>query len=157
MPVEPNQFDDAALAEIRRNQEDPIVVYVIIRKSLNMGVGKIAAQVHHVAKILMLAFARLVNLYECCDWGSGQRVDQLNDKQRALHTITNKWIKSSFRTIILVANDKQWEKLKEEVNVFVVRDAGLTEVEPGSETVMSTWPMYKSQAPKIIQKLQTLK
>ena len=38
-----------------------------------------------------------------------------------------------------------------------VRDAGLTEVEPNSETVLVTWPIRRSEYPKILKRLQTLK
>jgi PTH2 family peptidyl-tRNA hydrolase len=145
MPVEQNQHDDEALAAIRRDQEDPIVVYLIVRKSLEMGAGKIAAQSHHAGKILMLRLDELL------------KKPSQSAEEMALIEITTKYLEHSFRTIVLVASDSQWQKLKDEVRVFIVRDAGLTEVEPGSETLMSTWPMYKSQAPKIIRKLQALK
>lgn len=146
MPVEPNQFDDEQLAEIRKNQLDPIVHYLIVRKSLGMGAGKIAAQCSHATKMLILAYNKLdANKYH------------LQYSELSLYEATKEWINTSFRTVVLVADDKQWEKIKEEVRVFIVKDAGLTEVAAGSETVLSTWPMYKSQAPKIIQKLQTLK
>lgn len=147
MPVEPNQFDDASLAEIRKTQEDPIVHYLIIRKSLNMGPGKIAAQCSHASKMLILAYKKLEEVGTL----------HLRASELVLHAITEEWLNKSFRTIVLVADDKEWEKLKEEVRVFVVKDAGLTEVAAGSETVISTWPMYKSQVPKIIKRLQTLK
>ncbi len=150
MPVEPNQHDDEALAAIRRDQEDPIVLYVIVRKSLNMGVGKIAAQVHHAAKIFLLGYFSIRKNYPSLSLPDMEIYEPLLN-------ITEKWIDSSFRTVLLVADDKEWEKLKEQVRVFIVRDAGLTEVAPGSETVMSTWPMHKSQAPKIIKRLQALK
>lgn len=146
MPVEPNHFDDAALAEIRKTQEDPIVHYLIVRKSLNMGPGKIAAQCSHASKMLILSYVEFK-----------QFKNPISEENYKLYTITKEWLEKSFRTIVLVADDKQWEKIKEDVRVFVVRDAGLTEVPEGSETVLSTWPMYKSQAPKIIKKLQTLK
>lgn len=150
MPVEPNQFDDEQLAEIRKNQPDPIVHYLIVRKSLGMGAGKIPAQCSHATKMLMLRYHSILKDYPSLSLTEMHTYDPLLN-------ITEEWINTSFRTVVLVADDKQWEKIKEEVRVFLVKDAGLTEVAAGSETVLSTWPMYKSQAPKIIQKLQTLK
>jgi len=64
---------------------------------------------------------------------------------------------SSYRKATLVADDKEWEKLKEQLWCFVVKDAGLTEVDPGTETVMALWPMRKSEVPKLVKRLQTLK
>lgn len=37
------------------------------------------------------------------------------------------------------------------------KDAGLTEVDPGTETVMALWPMRKSERPPLVKRLQTLK
>jgi PTH2 family peptidyl-tRNA hydrolase len=149
MPVEPNQHDNEALAAIRRDQEDPIILYVIVRKSLNMGVGKIAAQVHHAAKIFLLRHNAIRNDFSALPPAEMEIYEPLLN-------ITEKWIDTSFRTVLLVANDKDWEKLKDQLRVFIVRDAGLTEVEAGSETVMSTWPMKKSERPKLLRRLQVL-
>jgi peptidyl-tRNA hydrolase len=39
----------------------------------------------------------------------------------------------------------------------IVVDSGLTEVAPGSATVIGLWPMYRSEASKIVKRLQALK
>lgn len=146
MPIEPNPYDDEKLAQIRKDQEDPIVQYLIVRKSLGMGVGKIAAQTNHATKMLMLRYT-----YFCL------RNGYLDVEEMQKYLAIVDWIKESFRTVVLGANDKQWEKVKEDVDVFLVKDAGLTEVPAKSETAMSTWPMRKSTRPKILAKLQALK
>ena len=133
---------------LRANQEDPIVMYLIVRESLNMGIGKTAAQCAHASQMLQLKFQQ-AELVECYDW---------SPKPEHMRLYSD-WLARSFRKVVLKADDKEWEKIKLEFDnkhVLVI-DAGLTEVEPGSETVIGLFPMYKSQAPKIIKRLQVLK
>ena len=69
------------------------------------------------------------------------------------------WLISSFRKVVLKADDKEWAKIKadlEDGDVIVV-DAGLTEIEPGSETVIGMHPIHKSSVGKLIKRLQVLK
>lgn len=148
MPVEPNPYDRPDLLDLRKNQGDPIVVYIIVRKSLNMDVGKIAAQVGHGVGMLMGRYSEFEVV---------AHQTNLTDEEFPKWRITTEWLATSYRKIALEANDKDWEKIKDQVDVFLVKDAGLTEVASGSETVLVTWPMKKSDAPKIIQRLQTLK
>lgn len=57
------------------------------------------------------------------------------------------------------ADEKEWVKLKNDNDLYtvIVKDLGLTELEPDTETVIGVYPMFKSQAPKIIKRLQLLK
>ena len=144
MPVEPNLYDDAKLAEMRASQEDPLVQYIIVRKSLlkTMSRGKLGAQIGHAVGMHLLRYHHLKPMI-------------LKDGDKVANT--DAWIKQSFRKVVLVANDSKWEKIKEELDCFVVKDAGLTEVDPGTETVIALWPMLRRKAPKLIQKLQVLK
>ena len=146
MAVEQNPYDDKKLAEIRADQTDPLVMYLIVRESLNMGVGKIAAQCAHAAQMVLLRFQMLIQNQEALNQ---------NDREKLLNTQV--WVGESFRKVVLRADDKEWEKLKQEFDCFVVRDAGLTEVAPNTETVIGLWPMRKSTRPKILQRLQVLK
>lgn len=147
MPIEPNPYDRPDLLDLRKNQGDPIVIYLIVRKSLDMDIGKIAAQVGHGVMMLGGRYNHL----------SCVPKSELSEEELAKVRITTEWLETSYRKIAVVANDKDWEKIKDQLSVFLVKDAGLTEVEPGSETLMVTWPMKKSDAPKVIQRLQTLK
>lgn len=147
MPIEPNPYDRPDLLE---NQGDPLVLYIIVRKSLNMDVGKIAAQVGHGVGMLMGRFWQLSE-------EELEGTEELPEKESLKWQITSEWLATSYRKIAVEANDKDWEKIKEQLPVFLVKDAGLTEVDPGSETVLVTWPMKKSEAPKVIQRLQALK
>jgi PTH2 family peptidyl-tRNA hydrolase len=150
MPIEPNPYDRPDLLDLRKNQGDPIVLYIIVRKSLGMDVGKIAAQVGHGVGMLLGRYHDFESLQMVID-------REYLVANRWKIDITKEWLASSYRKVVLEANDKDWERLKEQLDVFLVKDAGLTEVDPGSETVLIPWPMKKSEAPKIIQRLQVLK
>jgi len=133
----------------RANQEDPIVMYLIVRESLNMSPGKLGAQCGHAAQIALIKYFDLLQ-EEMCNWDTSAQLP-----------IFREWLEGSFRKVTLTADDKEWEKVKEVfvegVMRFTVVDAGLTEIPAGSETVIAVWPLHKSQRPKILQKLQALK
>jgi len=139
----------------RANQEDPIIMYLIVRESLldSMSRGKIGAQCAHASQMLLLqwhefAMADLKSSY----YG-------LPPFSREVYELFQEWLDGSFRKVVLKADDKEWEKVKTMVplkNRVVVIDAGLTDVEPGSETVIGLCPMRKSTVPKIVKRLQLL-
>lgn len=147
MPVEPNPFDDEKLAAIRAEQKDPIVQYFVVRKSLEMSPGKIGAQCAHASAMFVLRYEEVRKSLPCvCAGGEEKmRID-----------MAKKWLEASFRKRVKKANDSQFERIKQELLVFVVRDAGLTEVDKGSETVLCTWPMLESRTPKFVMKLRNL-
>lgn len=130
----------------RSSQEDPIVMYFIVKESLNMSIGKTAAQCAHASQMLLLKYFNLQN-------------KDLTKSEIEQIDIFNDWLNSSFRKVVLRADDKEFEKIKLELKnkTVIVVDAGLTELEPGSETVIGLMPIYKSQVPKCIKKLQVLK
>lgn len=133
-----------AIAE-RATQTDPIVMYLIVRESLGMSVGKTAAQCAHASQILLLEYVSLTLHTNPCD-------------KPAKQVLFKEWLDTSFRKVVLRASDHQFRRMKKEVtDHIIVVDAGLTEIDPGSETVLGLWPMRKSQAPKYLQKLQVLK
>lgn len=139
----------------RANQEDPIIMYLIVRTSLEMSPGKLAAQVGHAVDMLRLKYQQIE---KSLDWVAIAHGDA--DKEQAeLCRLYRKWDDTSFRKVVLAGKDKDWSKIKEEFkdNMVLVIDAGLTEIEPGSETVIGLFPMFKTQAPKVIKKLQVLK
>ena len=84
-------------------------------------------------------------------------IEVIDSKELEQMTLARKWINESFRKVVLGGKKKDFDKIIKELPVFLVRDAGLTEVEPNSETVIATWPILKSTAPKCISRLQTLK
>ncbi len=149
MPIEPNPFDDARLAKIRAEQGDPIVQYFIVRTDLNMSVGKIGAQIAHGAEMFILRYTELKQVLNCLD------NKYIRPNERIVGMVDD-WLGSSFTKVVLGGKKKDFDKIISELNVFLVRDAGLTEVEPNSETVIVTWPMLKSTQPKCLARLQTL-
>jgi len=118
--------------------QDPYVMYIIVRKKLNMSVGKIAAQCAHGVQMVLLKYFNVEKSIP-----------------GPANTAMLKWIGGDYRKVVLAAKESEWEKVKE-LDCFVVRDAGLTEVEKGSETVIALWPMKKSERPKVIKKIQVL-
>lgn len=107
------------------------VVYVVVRESLGMSRGKIAAQTAHVMALL------------CHYDPSGM----------------SKWTRESNRKLIVKgADEKDWAKLQSSTfEGAVQRDAGLTEVDPGTETVVAFFPFEEVETPKLIKRLRLLK
>ena len=156
----------------RANQLDPIVMYLIVKESLSMSIGKTAAQCAHASQMLTLKYfsqkfkdqnsfgfcskTDLVTNILVADIVSNILVaDHLAMKSNDLF---EEWLNNSFRKVVLRASDHQFERMKKEItNHIVVVDAGLTEIESGSETVLGLWPMYRSTCPKYLTKLQVLK
>jgi len=148
MPVESNVYDTPEGITLRKDQDDPLVMYFIIRESLNMGKGKIGAQCAHAAQMIILKYAQLA---------IHKSTEILDDTEFKKYNITREWLEGSFRKVVLRADDKEFEKVKEQLDCFLVRDGGLTEIAAGSETVLVLWPMKKSERPKTIKRLQILK
>lgn len=166
--------DSPEAVEARASQEDPIVMYLIVHETLDMSTGKTAAQCAHASQMLTLKYfemkehsRKLQKRIVHPDTKSG--LDPINadvEDAKALYALTapflsimGEWLNSSFRKVVLRADDKEWIKLKEEFknSMVLVVDAGLTEIAAGSETVIGLWPMRKSQRPKLVQRLQVLK
>jgi len=150
MPVEPNKYDDAHLIRERAEQEDPIVQYYIVLKN-EMTVGKIGPQVAHAADMFRSgweAHKEKMNRVVKLQWGG---------KDLTKYKTTEQWYESSYRKVFKVGTPKDFEKIKDsDTWVFLVRDAGLTEVKAGTETVLVTWPMKRSETPKLIHKLRLM-
>ena len=141
--------------QARAAQEDPIIMYLIVRESLNMSVGKTAAQCAHASQMLLLKYWEL---YESEKERCAESLS-VNDINQSQLDLFSKWLNSSFRKVVLRADDKEWAKLKSslEENDVIVVDAGLTEIPAQSETVIGLCPMRKSLVGKLIKRLQVLK
>lgn len=147
MSIVNNEHDKPEAILARKNQDDPWIMYLIVRESLNMGPGKIAAQVGHGVGMIYETYNDicLSGVLEPLDAEKSQKV-----------SVFNSWSRSSFRKIVLRAEDKEWEKLKRQLECYLVVDAGLTEILPNSETVIVLWPMRKSLAPPLVKRLRLL-
>lgn len=159
--------DSPEAVEARASQEDPIVMYLIVRESLGMSTGKTAAQCAHASQMLTLDYFEMKDKSRALqkkiqDKPAPDELDVLKamyaEQGRKL-SIFGEWMGSSFRKVVLRADDKEWKKIQQDygAHMIMVVDAGLTEIAAGSETVIGLWPMRKSQRPKTIQRLQVLK
>lgn len=150
--IDPNLPEAIA---VRRDQEDPIVMYLIVRESLEMGVGKTAAQCAHASQMLLLKYIKATTGNS--DWFQSQPDWEISTNDNNWIYLFRDWLSTSFRKVTLKADDKEWAKIKELPNHIVVVDAGLTEIAAGSETCIGFMPIKKSQRSKLIKKLQVLK
>lgn len=133
--------------------EDPRVMYLVVRESLGMGPGKIAAQCAHAAQLLTDHCAEI-------------RMSVVMGGPSTVHPEANQlcadfgsWITSGFRKVVVRADDKEWEKIKAcpDLHYVVVCDLGLTEVAAGSETVIGVWPRRRGEMPPWWRRLQAVK
>jgi peptidyl-tRNA hydrolase len=133
------------------DQNDPIVLYLIVRESLNMGAGKIAAQCGHgVQKILIRYFTALTlkaKLHTDLSVGEEEHIQDTKD-----------WLGNhASRKVVLKANEEEWAAVKEEyAGCVIIKDAGLTEVAAGTDTLISLWPQVKSKRSKTLKALRPL-
>jgi peptidyl-tRNA hydrolase, PTH2 family len=134
-------------------QNDPIVLYLIVREELNMSIGKTAAQVGHGVQYVLMHYVK------ACALKAKMHDDNLFPKDEQDHIkLTTEWLGHGSTKIVLKADNKEWETLKAELgnSLFLVRDNGLTELTPGTETVMALSPLRKSTVPNRIRRLQVL-
>lgn len=132
-----------------KNEENPWVMYLIVRYSLNMSAGKTAAQVGHAVD-MMGKYQRKLAVKNVTTPLVGDELLQMYAFEE--------WENHANRKVVLKADDQQFEKVKQELPIiYVVRDAGLSEIAAGSETVIGLWPARKESFPKIIHRLQVLK
>lgn len=130
---------------------DPIVQYIIVKSSLNMSSGKACAQCGHAVQHIILEYIKL----EVISMKKGLTF-HLPDTMIEHISLTTEWLHNGSRKVVLRADDKEFEKVKEEFahNCYVVSDAGKTELAPGTETTIALWPQYKNQVSKTIKRLQ---
>lgn len=154
----------------RASQEDPIVMYLVVRESINMSIGKTAAQCAHASQMLQMKYddlkkssTKLQKELALVPHSELTLKAQLSTQYKMTApyiSIFGEWMGDSFRKVVLKADEKEWARLKEETkgqNDVIVVDAGLTELTPGTETVMGLWPIRKSHVSKTVKRLQVLK
>ncbi len=157
--------------------DDPIVMYLIVRESLGMSIGKTAAQCGHACQLMSEEMYKYAHYMVSLDTkmkdfgkppGEGLRLRSIFQKLEEIVNTYGLWLQHhGYRKVVLSASEKEWEKVKlafpqpadnqlEKGHILVV-DNGLTELSPNTETVIALFPMLKSTAPKIIKRLQLLK
>ncbi len=153
MEIDNSEYNKPENIEARKIQEDPIVMYLIVN-DIGMSAGKIAAQVGHAVGMLYGYHHKLIGQVDNC---ITLDEEEYNEYCKQIDQF-DQWKRESFRKVVLkCTREARWKRSKEELHCVVVKDAGLTEVEPGSETVIGVWPMRKSERPNFLRKLQALK
>jgi PTH2 family peptidyl-tRNA hydrolase len=111
---------------------------IIIRKDLKLGTGKTASQVAHAAigsmKKALQTNSRDVKIWEKC--GSKKVVLKVNSLEEL------KKIENAVR--------------KEKIPYFLVVDAGLTQIEPGTVTALGIGPVKEEKINKITGSIKLL-
>lgn len=116
-------------------------VYIFVNEELNMSKGKIASQVGHA--ILEMHRFLINNNIDHSKWtNSGEKI------------VTLKISKQLINSILIEYNDKLIKS--NTFNIFPIYDAGRTEVEPGSLTVIASTPITDDKKPDFIKKLKLL-
>jgi peptidyl-tRNA hydrolase, PTH2 family len=110
---------------------------IVVRGDLDMGKGKIAAQVSHAS---LSAF----------------RKSELADKFTA-----RKWEAEGQKKVVLKVGSESellalYEQMKREIPCALIRDAGHTQVEPGTATCFGAGPAEESKIDKFTKELKLL-
>ncbi len=134
--------------------EEEWVLYLIVKGSLKMSIGKTAAQIGHAVGMVYEKYIELKTKYD-----ESQKYTLYNSLPEIIYQ-KNKfesWLNNNYSKIVLKADDKEFKKIKEQLECFVVKDLGRTEVPADSETCIALFPMIKNDCPKLIKRLQLLK
>jgi peptidyl-tRNA hydrolase len=124
--------------------EEELVQYYIVNSELDMSMGKIAAQVAHVATIIVV---------ENCEYDHPDNIGY--EKSCIKANKFWKWYDNNQKKIILRGRQKDLERLVEQ-GFYFIKDNGLTEIPVGSLTCVGLGVMLKSEAQKYIKRLQLL-
>jgi peptidyl-tRNA hydrolase len=117
------------------NNSDKYVMY-LIRRDLPLSLNKWCAQVSHGAQ-------KITEDFFC---GKKSAEEKEAYKQ---------WTEDCYTKIVLLCPEDKWEILKNlPLRKIGIKDAGFTEIPPGTETVLAFWPLIKKNAPKEIQELK---
>ncbi len=126
-------------------EQDPYVLYFVVRRKLKLSEGKVGAQCSHAMHYL----AR--EAYP-------EKMRAVTGEEYERHVAFREWDRSpTHRKVVLGANDTEFMQVQlENDHFFMVTDLGFTEVDPNTQTCMCLWPMRKSARSPILQKLRPL-
>ncbi len=110
---------------------------IVVRSDLDLGKGKIAAQVAHASL-------------------SAYRKAELADKW-----VARRWEAEGQKKVVLKVGSEQellalYEKMKREIPCALIRDAGHTQVEPGTVTCFGAGPAEEAKIDKYAKELKLL-
>jgi PTH2 family peptidyl-tRNA hydrolase len=116
-------------------------VIIIVNNDLHMSKGKIASQSAH-AILAMYRFVKSNNI-NIKNWeNSGEKIVVLKSTQKELDSILNEYSSNI--------------EFNNRLNFFPIYDAGKTEVEPNSLTIIASTPITNNKIPDWINKLKLL-
>ena len=111
-------------------------MYLVVNADLGMGKGKIAAQVGHVVQLLTEKM-----LTE--EMPSEKMLGEMSSSSGWL-LVYDEWKRHGIKKIVLKATEKQLlELIADHPDCVYIRDAGLTQIAPGSLTVVGFPPQLK--------------
>jgi peptidyl-tRNA hydrolase len=116
---------------------NPYIMMIVVRKDLNLGVGKIAAQVGHA---LLGAYKKGI---------------------KSSNEVITKWEEEKRMKIFSVKSDEELQRLSEEakkleLNYHLVRDAGKTQVQRGTHTALCIGPVLEAKIEALYKDLKSL-
>jgi len=120
----------------------PFKLVLLVRTDLRMRTGKIAAQTAHAAVGLVLSIQ-----------ASGNRMERARLKE---------WLKEGQAKVVLAIKDeREMEQLEADarhrgLTTFIVADAGRTQVESGTETVLAIGPAPIGEIDEVTGRLKLL-
>jgi peptidyl-tRNA hydrolase len=125
-------FTDAkAPAEPPERPADDVPAFVyVIRPGVMKTAGKAMAQAGHAALI-------------CAERHSGERFEAWRAAGRP-------------GEVLIAQDDEDWRTLRAQPDAEVVADGGLTQVEPGTETVIGLAPAPRAERPALVRELEPL-
>jgi peptidyl-tRNA hydrolase len=86
---------------------------------------------------------------------AGHAALALADEPAATHGAEfQRWRAEGMPGEVRLADQETWERLKAEVDCVVIRDAGYTQVAPGTETVLAIPPLQEQ--PSVVADLESL-
>jgi PTH2 family peptidyl-tRNA hydrolase len=101
------------------------VMYIFVNNDLNMGKGKIAAQVGHIVEIMIEELVK---------------AELTSTKKKSFLEDYNIWKRTGRKKIILKSTDEEIKRLSQLDGAHCVMDAGLTQIPSGSMTVVGFLP-----------------
>lgn len=130
--------------EAEAAEDREYVMYLIVKSSIAMTPGKIAAQVGHAVETIAVDYASDTHY---------RRSQEECARLRAMRT----WRHDQRRTkVVLQASDAEFELAKTIPGAVVVTDPVRAEVAPQIETVVGLWPMLRSERPNFLKRMRVL-
>ena len=109
-----------------------LAMYFCVNKSLGMSKGKIASQVGHAAHIITDTILRN------------------KDTRPVLFTKYEEWYRTGAKMITLALTTDEMAEVLKRNDIIYVKDAGKTQVEPGSLTVVCVSPTLEKLKYKLL-------